>query len=365
LRLPKGTTYRTGDHLAVHARNRPERVAAALTRLDVAGDAVAQIGAGASRYRHLPLGESVSVQQLLEDYVDLQDTVQRRTLEQLATVTGCPHTESALVSLAGKGYQAEVVNKRLTLLDVLDRYQAVDLSLAQFIALSPAIQPRFYSIASSPRLSPDTIDLLVGTVSAPAWSGMGQHEGLASTYMRDVQAADRVLGFVRSPNPAFAPPEDASLPMILIGPGTGFAPFRGFLQERAAQSAAGGQIGESLLFYGCRHPAHDWFYRAEMERWADDGVVALHIAFSAVTSHPWRYVQDALWAEQDLVWQALKVGAPIYVCGDGRHMAPAVRDTLIRIHMQQTGTAHDASSAWLEQMIEDGRYHQDVFGFGK
>jgi cytochrome P450/NADPH-cytochrome P450 reductase len=365
LRLPEGTTYRTGDHLAVHARNRPERVAVALTRLGVAGDAVAQIGSGAPRYRHLPLGEAVSVRQLLEDYVDLQETVQRRTLEQLGAQTRCPHKKESLAALAGEGYQTDVVDKRLTLLDVLDRYPAVEISLAQFIALSPAIQPRFYSIASSPRLSPDTIDLLVGTVSAPAWSGMGQHEGLASTFMRDGQAGDRVLGFVRSPNPSFSTPEDASLPMILVGPGTGFAPFRGFLQERATQSAAGGQIGLSLLFYGCRHPEHDWLYRAEMERWAVDGVVSLHIAFSAVPSHPWRFVQDALWAEQDRVWHALKAGAPIYVCGDGRYMAPAVRDTLIRIHMQKAGAAHDASSAWLEQMIEDGRYHQDVFGFGK
>jgi cytochrome P450/NADPH-cytochrome P450 reductase len=76
-------------------------------------------------------------------------------------------------------------------------------------------------------------------------------------------------------------------------------------------------------------------------------------------------VQDALWAQQEQVWQAIEAGATIYVCGDGRYMAPAVRDTLIRIHMQQVGTTHAHSSDWLETMIADGRYHQDVFGFGK
>jgi cytochrome P450/NADPH-cytochrome P450 reductase len=183
--------------------------------------------------------------------------------------------------------------------------------------------------------------------------------------MRDVAAGDRVLGFLRSPNPPFAPAADPSVPMILIGPGTGFAPLRGFLQERAAQQAAGEPVATSLLFYGCRHPDHDWFYRDEMERWAGDGIAELHLAFSAVPAHPYRFVQDALSAEQEKVWAAIEAGAQIYVCGDGRFMAPAVRDALIRIKAQQEGTTYTHASAWLEALIEQGRYHQDVFGFGK
>jgi cytochrome P450/NADPH-cytochrome P450 reductase len=153
--------------------------------------------------------------------------------------------------------------------------------------------------------------------------------------------------------------------MILIGPGTGFAPLRGFLAERAAQAAAGEAIGRSLLAFGCRHPDHDWLCRDEMERWQANGVAELLLAFSAVPDHPWRFVQDALWAEQERVWAMIAGGAAIYVCGDGRFMAPAVRDTLIRIWMQQVGGEHAAGSAWLETMIADGRFHQDVFGFGK
>ena len=148
--------------------------------------------------------------------------------------------------------------------------------------------------------------------------------------------------------------------MILIGPGTGFAPLRGFLEERAATGGA-----TSLLFFGCRHPDHDWFCRDEVEAWAAAGVVQPFVAYSAVDSSPWTFVQDALWAEQERVWATIAAGAQIYLCGDGRYMAPAVRDTLIRIHMQQVGAEHAASSAWLEEMIETGRFHQDVFGFGK
>ena len=153
--------------------------------------------------------------------------------------------------------------------------------------------------------------------------------------------------------------------MILIGPGTGFAPLRGFIQERAAQRAAGEDVATSLLFFGCRHPDHDWFGRDEIEGWAKDGVIDPYLAFSAVESHPWKFVQDALWAEQERVWAAIQDGAVIYLCGDGRYMAPAVRDTLLRIWMQQIGGEHAQGSEWLEGLIDNGQFHQDVFGFGK
>ena len=102
-----------------------------------------------------------------------------------------------------------------------------------------------------------------------------------------------------------------------------------------------------------------------MERWRGDGIADLLLAYSAVPSHPWRYVQDALWAEQERVWAILEAGASVFLCGDGRFMAPAVRDTLIRIWMQQTGGEHAHGSEWLNGLIEGGRFHQDVFGFGK
>ena len=357
LKLPAGESYAAGDHVAIYARNRAELVSEAAALLAVDPEALV-VPKGRTRY--LPIGQTVSVRQLLSDFVELQDPVARRTVQRLGAFTRCPNTKAELAALAGDDFQTGVSDKRLTLLNLVARFPALDLPLAAFLELSAPIQPRFYSIASSPLASPDVVDLLVGTLSAPAWSGVGEHQGFASSYMRDVVVGDRVFGFLRRPNPPFAPPADPNVPMILVGPGTGFAPFRGFLQQRAATGGA-----TSLLFYGCRHPDHDWFYRDEMEAWRKNGTAELHLAFSSLTGHPWRFVQDALWAEQERVWAALRAGAVVYVCGDGRFMAPAVRDTLIRIHMQQSGATHPISSAWLEGLIEAGRYHQDVFGFGK
>ncbi|MFA6112734.1 MAG: cytochrome P450 [Sphingomonas sp.] len=364
IRLPHGQHYHTGDHIAVYAHNRPDLVERAIDRLGLKGSTQLRVDGQGGRFRHLPLGQTVTVRQLLTDFVELSDPLPKRALSVIAGQTRCPNTKRELARLE-EAFDAEVGSKRLTLLDLLDRHPAAELSLDSMVELSAAISPRFYSIASSPRVSPDVAELIVGTMAAPAWSGLGEHRGFASGYMQGVAPGDQVFGYVRRPNPPFAPPADPSVPMILIGPGTGFAPLRGFIQERAAQKAAGEDIATSLLFFGCRHPDHDWFCRDEIEGWARDGVIDPYLAFSAVESHPWKFVQDALWAEQDRVWAALSAGAQIFLCGDGRFMAPAVRDTLIRIQMQQAGDEHAQGSEWLEELIEDGRFHQDVFGFGK
>lgn len=364
IKLPAGQAYHTGDHVAVYARNRADLVERAIDRLAIDGTAQLRVEGQGGRFKHLPLGQTVTVRQLLTDFVELSDPLPRRALAVLRDTTRCPDTTAQLAALNGD-YDTAVAAKRVTLLDLLESHPAAELPLDRFVELSAAIAPRFYSIASSPLVSPDTFDLIVGTMAAPAWSGLGEHRGFASTYMGGVAPGEHVFGYVRRPNPPFAPPADPAVPMILIGPGTGFAPLRGFLQERAAQQAAGEEVATSLLFFGCRHPDHDWFCRDEMEAWAAAGVADLHLAFSAAPSHPWKFVQDALWANQAKAWAALAAGANVYLCGDGRFMAPAVRDTLIRIWMQQVGGEHAQGSEWLEGLIEADRFHQDVFGFGK
>ncbi|MGH6616275.1 bifunctional cytochrome P450/NADPH--P450 reductase [Sphingomonas sp.] len=364
IRLPEGQHYHSGDHVAVYARNRPDLVTRAIERLGLAGAAQLRVDGQGGRFRHLPLGQTVTVRQLLTDFVELSDPLPKRALGVIAAQTRCPNTKRELARIEDN-YETEIVDKRLTLLDLLDHHPAAELSLDSLVELSAAIAPRFYSIASSPLVDPNIADLIVGTMAAPAWSGLGEHRGFASGYMQGVAAGDHVFGYVRRPNPPFAPTADPSVPMILIGPGTGFAPLRGFIQERSSQKAAGEDVAQSLLFFGCRHPDHDWFCRDEIEAWAKEGVIDPYLAFSAVESHPWKFVQDALWAEQERVWAAIQAGAHIYLCGDGRFMAPAVRDTLIRIQMQQIGDEHAQGSEWLETLIEDRRFHQDVFGFGK
>ncbi len=368
LRLPEGVRYRAGDHLMVYPGNPQERVAAAAGLLGLATTDVVVLEDNTGRSQHLPLGRPVSIGQLFGSFIELQEPISRRQLRRLAAFTHCPHTQAELQRLSAdteqgrQAFRTEVADRRLSLLDVLERHPAIQIPLQEFLGLCPALRPRFYSISSSALTSPDTVSLTVGTVEGPAWSGRGHYRGVASSFLAGLQPGDEVIGYVSTPSPTFAPQTDTSTPMILIGPGTGIAPFRGFLEERMAQQETGADVAPSLLFHGCRHPDHDWLYRQEMETWRTRGLVDLHMAYSCVEEHPHRYVQDALWAAREDVWAALQEGATIYVCGDGSHMAPAVRDCLIRIHQDRTGSNQETSSAWLEDMVTTERYRQDVFG---
>ena len=316
----------------------------------------------------LPLGKPVSIAQLLSDFVELQDTVTRGDVRRLTQYTSCPHTKGELTRLVAEdeasieNFQKEITDRHVNAYDLLMRFPAIQLPLEAFLDLCSPIRARFYSTSSSALAAPNEISITVGTVFIRDRSGNGEYKGVASAFLRDVAPGTEILCFLRRPEPPFAPTDDPGIPMILIGPGTGFAPFRGFLGERATQRAQGCDVAASLVFYGCRHPDHDWFYRQEMQQWEEQGIAKIHLAFSTVSEHAVRFVQDALWAEREAVWSAINTGATIYVCGDGRLMAPAVREALIRIHADRTQSTRDESSAWLQALIKSGRYRQDVFG---
>src|SRR5690606_20772952 len=230
LRLPEDLSYRTGDHFGVYPRNRPERVAAVLERLGVAPDTVVVLESDAPSVRYLPLGKPVTAGQLLRDFVELQDPVARADVRRLLPYAACPQTRAELEAMIAEDeaaqarFQRELADRRVSAADLLARYPALRPSFAAFLDLCPPRRPRFYSIASSALVSPRELALTVGTVAGRAWAGAGEYQGVASTYLRDLARGERVTGFLRTPEPAFAPVDDPRLPMILIGPGTGFAP---------------------------------------------------------------------------------------------------------------------------------------------
>ena len=361
--LPEGVTYRTGDHLAVYAKNDPELVAWALGCLRVPRDRVIRLAQDGDRRTSLPIGVPVPAELLLTEFVELQEPATRGQLATLAAHTGCPWTTSQLAAWtadtdeARQGYADEILAKRVSVLGLLERFPAIELPFGVFLELSGTIRPRFYSISSSPAADPRQVTLTVGLVDGPALAGQGRYRGMCSQYLARLQPGDLFFGHVRVPAPPFRPPVDPATPVILIGPGTGFAPLRGFLQERAGQPGR----GPAKLFYGCRHPQHDWLYRDEMRQWAADGVIDLRLAFSAVEDHPHRFVQEALAADGDAVWELLEQNAHIYLCGDGARMAPAVRAELASLYRRHTGGTAEQADGWLRSLEAAGRYQQDVF----
>ncbi|OYV00757.1 MAG: hypothetical protein CFE45_07775 [Burkholderiales bacterium PBB5] len=313
---------------------------------------------------HLPLGQPVTLRRLLAEAVELQAVATRRQIAALHPHTRCPHTGAALQALAGTDaaaaarYQAEVLLPRRSLLDLLEAWPAIEVPLATLLGLWPALAPRHYSVASSPLADPRRCSLTVAVVDGPARSGQGRYQGVCSTFLRDAQPGQVLHGRFKPSAPGFGLPDDALRPLIMVGPGTGLAPFRGFVQQRAVLRQQGQALGEALLFFGCRHPAQDFLYADELQAWHDQGLVQLHTAFSR--QGPSKvYVQHLLQAQAAGVWRLLQAGAVVYVCGDASAMEPAVRQTLRQIAQDQ-----GAPAGWLDALVQARRYVLDVWAGG-
>ncbi len=231
-----------------------------------------------------------------------------------------------------------------------------------YLELLTPLRPRYYSISSSPLVSPDECSITIGVVKGPAKSGRGEFEGVCSNYLRHQKEGNMIYAFVQDTNSPFHLPEDSRTPIIMIGPGTGLAPFRGFLQERAMQQRAGKQIGTALLFFGCQHPQKDYLYREELENFEKDGVMKLYTAFSRLDPQKKVYVQDKIYEHKDEVWQLLQDGAIVYICGDTTHMVPDVRKTFARVYQEKTGKSEQEANQWLDDLTVKNRYMVDIWG---
>ena len=185
---------------------------------------------------------------------------------------------------------------------------------------------------------------------------------MASSYLANCTPGTRVAIAARSSNDHFHPPASPETPMVMVCAGTGLAPFRGFLQERAMQAQNGRSVGPSLLFFGCDHPDVDFLYRDELEAWQAAGVVSVRPAFFRQPEGDVTFVQHRVWQDRADVAELFRRGASVYVCGDGRHMAPAVRQTFVRIYQEAASTTAEQAEAWVDRIErETGRYVSDVF----
>ena len=152
--------------------------------------------------------------------------------------------------------------------------------------------------------------------------------------------------------------------MIMVGPGTGVAPFRGFLEDRAALKKRGVPIGPSLLFFGCRDPLQDFLYEEELRGFETVGVTRLICAFSREPGKPKTYVQQAIAEHGEEVWGLLQQEAVVFVCGEASHMAPDVRRAFIGLFQQRTGTTVADGQAWLTGLVTSQRYLEDIWASG-
>jgi cytochrome P450/NADPH-cytochrome P450 reductase len=194
--------------------------------------------------------------------------------------------------------------------------------------------------------------ITVAIIREPAWSRQGEYRGVTSNYLAGTATDTELQAFVRHPESGFELPADPATPIIMVGPGTGVAPFRGFLQARNKQKQAGAVLGEAHLYFGCRHPDQDFLYQDELTEAAREGLVVLHTAFSRIPGEPKAYVQHLLKQDIALLVDLLQNhNAKLYVCGDGSHMAPDVEQALVEA----------LGEAVVAALQRDKRYVKDVW----
>jgi cytochrome P450/NADPH-cytochrome P450 reductase len=257
-------------------------------------------------------------------------------------------------------YRSEVLAKRKSVFDLLQEHPACELPFHLYLEMLSLLSPRYYSISSSPSTAGSRCSATVAVVGGPASSGNGAFKGVCSNYLSDRRPGDTVQALIRETKAGFRLPEDPSRPIIMIGPGTGLAPFRGFLQERASQKASGKTLGPAMLFFGCRHPEQDFLYADELKGFAEQKIAELHVAFSRGAG-PKTYVQDLIAAQKDRVWNLIESGAIIFVCGDGGKMEPDVKRKLMDIYREKTNADETAAGRWIDDMGTQNRYVLDVW----
>jgi sulfite reductase (NADPH) flavoprotein alpha-component len=324
-----GISYEPGDAIGVVPSNDPELVEQVLSAAGLGGDAKL----------HAALREQYDIA-----------TLTRPQIESYAALTG----DAALSALAkDEGRLAAFMEGR----QFIDLLEAAPhrLSAAQLTGLLRSLQPRYYSVASSRKAVPNEAHLLVAAVQYETHGRA--RKGVASIDIIDRRKPGATLKIFAKPNPHFRLPADPNRKVIMVGPGTGVAPFRGFMQEREATGAK----GATWLFFGNRNFTHDFLYQLEWQDYLAKGVLTrLDLAFSRDQSRK-IYVQDRMWEQRKDLFGWLQDGAALYVCGDAKAMAKDVHATLLRIAADQGGMAPEAAESWLDGLVRDGRYLRDVY----
>lgn len=357
--LPDNLEYQTGDHLTVLPDNSPEVVEEVAELLELHLDRRISVNPRRSTRRAIAIDREVSVRELLTHFIELRRPASRSQLLRLAAANPCVPEKVALTELA-----ENPETRAMSITECLAEYAATELSRAEQLELFEPMSTRHYSIASSARLLPREVELVVSVLEGPARSGYGVFRGVSSSYLAEAAPGQQIRMRVDTARKAFRTGAEPVRNVILVGAGTGVAPFRGFIGDRLAAQAASEPFASALLFFGVRHPDVDYLFRDEFEAAEKAGVVRMRPAFSRQPEDEIRYVQDRIAADADEVWAMLgdpDMDAHVYICGDGARMAPAVRGAFRDIYRRFTGADDDAAAGWLADLVNTDRYVEDVW----
>jgi sulfite reductase (NADPH) flavoprotein alpha-component len=342
-----GITYAPGDSLGVWPVNYGEEVELILAILRAKGSEPVTLQDGRAMTVREALLRRCNLRAPSEELYTLLSRYARDDIEA-----------TRLARLATDDKEAAAANVH-DVFDALVRFRTARPPVAEFVLALAPLQPRLYSIASSLRCHPGEVHLTVSVVRYELDYELRQRDyaGIASTFFADrLRRGARVPVYLQ-PAHAFSLPADPATPIVMVGPGTGVAPFRAFLQERAVTGAA----GKSWLIFGNQKREFDFLYRGEIEGYRRRGVLTrLDLAFSRDQAHK-IYVQDRMREHAAELWRWLEGGAYFYVCGDGQRMAADVERALKEVAAEQGRLTEERAAEYVAGLAKAGRYLRDVY----
>jgi len=338
-----GFQYEPGDVLCVIPQNADDTTESILAETKLATDAEVEIqNVGKTTFGYA-----------LKNLLDITG-ISKKVATSIQTLSSSDELAKIIAGEGEESFKDWSYGK-----EVIDLLEFVtlpaDLTAQQLVDCFRALPPRLYSIASSPKAHPDEVHL---TVAAVRYDAHGKsRKGVASTYLADDAKVGTKVNVYLHKNKNFRLPENGDTPIIMVGPGTGIAPFRAFIEERAEDEAK----GESWLFFGDQKYNEDFLYQLEFQEHLKSGALSkLDVAFSR--DQPTKvYVQNKMQENAAELWAWLEKGAHFYVCGDASRMAKDVNDTLINIISEQGGKSPEEADEYLKALKKDKRYQRDVY----
>lgn len=295
-------------------------------------------------------------------YLHLGSMAKKKLLKGLALYAKDEKEKKELTLLSSnteegkKFYHQFIKEPARDALEVLNHYSSVDIPLGLFLELMPRLQPRYYSIASSSLSSPDSIRVIVAVVTYQTTTGKTV-KGICSNFIQGLKEGSKANIFVR--RSTFHLPEDTTKPVIMVGPGTGSAPFIGFIEQRLVLQQKGKKMGDCLFYFGCRKQNEDFIFEDLMKKADKEGVIKLNVAFSRETKEK-VYVQHKLQEDEEMIWKILSNGGIFYICGDAKYMAKDVDKVLIQI-AQKYLKDEKKGIEFIEELSKQNRYLKDVW----
>ncbi|KAF2896883.1 hypothetical protein ILUMI_09293 [Ignelater luminosus] len=362
--------YDSGDHLAMYPVNNSELVEkiGKLTNTDL--DTIfTLINTDEESSKKHPFPCPCSYRTALTHYLDITMNPRTHVLKELSEYCSDPAEKEKLklmssTSPEGKAlYQQWIIHDNRTIVHVLEDLPSCKAALDHLCELLPRLQPRYYSISSSPKLYPNTVHITAVVVEYETPTGRC-NKGVATTWLREKHPQPGVEPpmvpiYIRKSQ--FRLPTKSQTPIIMVGPGTGLAPFRGFIQERQYVKDEGKPLGESILFFGCRKKAEDFIYEDELKEYEAKDTLKMHVAFSRDQAHK-IYVTHLLDQSLDEIWRVIgENNGHFYVCGDARTMAGDVHKIVLKSIMEKGQLNEQQATAFLKKMETQKRYSADVW----